>query len=429
MAQIMEDKYVLGQSADGTITTSDSEIRLDLTLQPKTIITSADINGIVTTKFVPVSSGYVETMTKNYVLVTQDKYSLGQSPNGTITTSDSEIRLDLTLQPNTNNITGANINGIVTIDSIPASGAYVKLMTENYNPVMHTMTNANGEYFLNNITQGNYYLFAIAQGMYLNQGSLLTLKNYLYYTIDFSLTTNSSASLAIIPGRVVDLTTNNPINEAVVSLYDTKNTLIARAYTNEYGQYVFREIPKGTYSITITATNYQPLTVAVSITKDGEIYPIQSTLKINGLIYNTIVVRGYDYRQILIIGFDVNNNTLTLQRNYPGTYFHGSRDLFFKITIYSSTGVEKLAVQVNGRDTSSSSKLNPIVGFKYEYGDRIKLWCSDPQGTINGALIITGTVIDGNENYSDGMSTQNMNNTEFEITLDGLKAVYLTGTH
>ncbi|KEI00026.1 carboxypeptidase regulatory-like domain-containing protein (plasmid) [Clostridium botulinum] len=368
-------------------------------------------------------------MTKNYVLVTQDKYSLGQSPNGTITTSDSEIRLDLTLQPNTNNITGANINGIVTIDSIPASGAYVKLMTENYNPVMHTMTNANGEYFLNNITQGNYYLFAIAQGMYLNQGSLLTLKNYLYYTIDFSLTTNSSASLAIIPGRVVDLTTNNPINEAVVSLYDTKNTLIARAYTNEYGQYVFREIPKGTYSITITATNYQPLTVPVSITKDGEIYPIQSTLKINGLIYNTIVVRGYDYRQILIIGFDVNNNTLTLQRNYPGTYFHGSRDLFFKITIYSSTGVEKLAVQVNGRDTSSSSKLNPIVGFKYEYGDRIKLWCSDPQGTINGALIITGTVIDGNENYSDGMSTQNMNNTEFEITLDGLKAVYLTGTH
>ncbi|AYF55418.1 carboxypeptidase regulatory-like domain-containing protein (plasmid) [Clostridium novyi] len=365
------------------------------------------------------------------VQINKDKYDLAQSTSGVIVSPGEEIRMDLTLQPNTNNIIGANISGTVTNESSdPIEGAYIKLMTENYEPIVHTITNTSGQYFLDNIAQGNYYLFAIAQGMNLNQGNLLVLKNYLHYTVNFMLTSSTSSRLAIVAGRITDSITNNPINRVIVSLFSkttgSSDTLISLVYTNEYGQYVFSDVPIGNYAITMTSLEYLSLTIPVSITENGEIYPIKSVLQIrNTLSLNTIVVRGYDYRKIIIIGFNVTNTTLTLQRNYPGTYFHGARNAFFRIQVISVTGVQKLSVEVIGKDTSGSSKLNPINGFKFEYGDKIKLWCSDPQGTKEGALIITGKVINGNEDYSNGISTSNMNNTEFQITPSGLKAIYL----
>ncbi|KEH96736.1 carboxypeptidase-like regulatory domain-containing protein [Clostridium botulinum] len=366
--------------------------------------------------------------------INKDKYILGQSTSGVISTPQSEIRMDLTLQPNTNNIMGANISGTVTNDaSVPIAGVYIKLMTQNYDPVMHTITNSSGKYAFENMPQGNYYVFAISQGMNLSQSNLLTLKDYLYYTVNFTLTPSTVARLAIIAGRVLDAATSNPINEVIVSLIlkttGAPDTLISVAYTNQYGQYVFAEIPKGNYDITITAkdTSYLALTVPVSITQDGEIYPVQSRLQLrNSLPLNAIVVRGFDYRRIIMIGFNITNTTLTLQRYYPGTYFHGAKDAYFRIQIFSSTGVQKLSVQINGTETSSTTKLDPIVGFKFEYDDKIKLWGTDPQGTREGALIIMGNVINGNEDYTDGMSVANMNNTEFQITQLGLKAVYIT---
>ncbi|CAG7839492.1 collagen-binding protein [Clostridium novyi B str. ATCC 27606] len=226
----------------------------------------------------------------------QDKYILGQSVSGTIVSSDEEIRLDLQLQDSTGNIQGGNISGTVTDSTGSAiSGAYVKLMSNTYDPIRHTITDASGNYSFKNVPPGSYYLFAIANGMNLEQSQLLSISSYNYYVQNFTLTANPSANLSIIAGDLTQQGTSTPIDGAVVSLFANtggSETLEAITYSNQYGQFVFRNVPQSTYTVRITALGYESASESVVINSNGQIVQVNKQLTVSSIVNSKGTVSG-----------------------------------------------------------------------------------------------------------------------------------------
>lgn len=241
--------------------------------------------------------------------IMQDKYILGQSQSGTVSSIGEEIRLDLKLTPNTNSLTGGNVSGTVKDSSgQPIQNALIKIMDSNYAPLMHTITDAMGNYTFTNIPSNETYnIFAIASGMTLNQGNQFTVSDYQNLTINFTLTADPAMSLGVIAGDLIDQSNNQPINGAVVSLYllnpDNTKTLEAVTYTNQYGQYTFREVPQGTYVIEITSLGYNTTTANVTISQTGQLVPMTVSM-----VQNPSTSRG------TVSGIITDNNNQPIDR-------------------------------------------------------------------------------------------------------------------
>ncbi|WP_085829490.1 MSCRAMM family protein [Clostridium massiliodielmoense] len=215
--------------------------------------------------------------------VIEDKYILGQSTSAQIQSAGEEVNLDLILQPNSNTATGGTITGTLTNTNgnTPISGAYVKLMSTSYVPIMHAITDSNGNYSLTNVPAGTYYIFSAAPNMSLGAGTQIVVSNFGVYTQPLTLTQNPNALLGVIAGIVTNETTGDPIANAMVSLSQagsTGSSQIGVTYTNQYGQYTFREVPIGQYSVTISNTGYQTLTTSVQISKASQIVPLKQQL-------------------------------------------------------------------------------------------------------------------------------------------------------
>ncbi|KEI00482.1 carboxypeptidase regulatory-like domain-containing protein [Clostridium botulinum] len=293
----------------------------------------------------------------------QDKYILGQSTSGTITADKQEINLDLTLQPNNNTINGGNISGTVTNATGTAiQGAYVKLMSSTYEPLRHTVTDASGNYTFQNVAPGTYYIFAIASGMNLAQSPLITVQAYQYYIQNFSLTENPSSKLAIIAGDLTESGTVTAISGAIISLFlvaSGTETLQAITYSNQYGQFVFRDVPKGSYVVKITALGYDSTSQNVTINADGQIEqvikaltpssPVTAKGTVSGIITNAsgTPISGAD-----VILYQVNtstpNNPLTpiafTKTNNNGVYlFAGVANGTYKV---KSNELETVTVNI-----------------------------------------------------------------------------------
>lgn len=219
------------------------------------------------------------------VLVKKDKYILGQSLTKQIATMGEEIRLDLQLQPVTP-VIGATVEGVIKDASgAPVANALVKIMDNNYEPLLHAVTNASGEYIFNNIPgSSSYTIFAIASGMKLNQGQSFSLVEGETKTINFTLQADPAMQLGIIAGDLYQTGTTTPINGAVVSLYtivDGVETLSAITYSNQYGQFVFREVATGNYSLNITALGYLPTSISTNMVNAAQIISLQPTLAVD----------------------------------------------------------------------------------------------------------------------------------------------------
>ncbi|MBY0756869.1 carboxypeptidase-like regulatory domain-containing protein [Clostridium sardiniense] len=214
--------------------------------------------------------------------IKQDIYVLGQSQAKQINSVGQEIRLDLSLRPQVLNNTG-KVTGTVTSGGNPVPNALVKIMDSNYNPILHAVTALDGTYTLDNLPAGTgYNIFCTAAGMALQQGVSFSITAGQVINRDFNLVSDPAAQLGIIAGDLVDSSSNTPIGGAVVSLYlvnpDNTEVLQAITYTNEYGQFVFRELAIGNYSIRVSALGYIGTSSTVSISTPGQIVPSLITI-------------------------------------------------------------------------------------------------------------------------------------------------------
>lgn len=224
--------------------------------------------------------------------IKQDIYILGQSQAKQIQTVGQEIRLDLKLKPQPLNNTG-KVTGTVTNSSgNPVPNALVKVMDDHYEPLLHAITATDGTYTLDNIPAGTgYNIFAISSGMALKQGTSFSIAAGQVVTKNFTLTADPSSQLGIIAGDLVDSSNTAPIDGAVVSLYlvnqDSSEVLEAITYTNQYGQFVFRGLAIGNYSIRVSALGYIGTSSTASISSAGQIVP-----SLISLIQNPNASRG-----------------------------------------------------------------------------------------------------------------------------------------
>lgn len=210
--------------------------------------------------------------------IKQDKYILGQSVSKSIASVAEEIRLDLKLSPQPLNNAGSVTGTVKDENGNPVPNALVKIMDSNYEPMFHAITAADGTYTIDNVPAGSgYNIFAIATGKALNQGVSFSIAASQVITKDFTLVNDPSSQLGIIAGDLYDSATGAPINGAVISLYkvneDQTEVLVAITYTNQYGQFVFRGLNIGNYSIRVSALGYIGTSSTVSITTQGQIVP------------------------------------------------------------------------------------------------------------------------------------------------------------
>lgn len=215
-------------------------------------------------------------------LIKKDIYQLAQSPKATIAGVGQEVRIDLNLEPNPNLNSGTITGTVTNTDGQPISGAVVKIMDNDYNPVAHVITGSDGSYIFSPFLPGtNYRIFASAAGYELATTDPFTL--LMKQTIEKDIVAKKDLTLtkSFIAGDIVD-DHNLPLGGAVVELYsidEQGNELLAGlSFSNEFGQYVFREVEQGNYAIRISALGYTATRTTISITADGTIAKIDSTL-------------------------------------------------------------------------------------------------------------------------------------------------------
>ena len=215
--------------------------------------------------------------------IKKDIYNLAQSTEAEIKTVGEEIRLDLNLVPNPN-LTNGTITGIVTDKEtgLPIVGAVVKIMSSSYTPLAHVITGPDGSYIFSPFTPGNNYrVFASEAGYELATTSPFSL--LANQTVNKALVATPDATLlkSFIAGDVYD-EAGAPIFGSVVELYsvdaEQNETLVGIAFTNEYGQYSFRELDPSAYIVKFSSISYTPNTSYIDITDDSTIAKVDATM-------------------------------------------------------------------------------------------------------------------------------------------------------
>lgn len=215
-------------------------------------------------------------------LIKKDIYQLAQSPKATIAGVGEEVRIDLNLEPNPNLNSGTITGTVTNTDGQPISGAVVKIMDNDYNPLAHVITGSDGSYIFSPFLPGtNYRIFASAPGYELATTDPFTLLVKQTIEKDIVATKDLTLTKSFIAGDIID-DHGAPVGGAVVELYsiDAQNNelLAGLSFSNEFGQYVFREVEQGNYAIRISALGYTATRTTISITADGTIAKIDSTL-------------------------------------------------------------------------------------------------------------------------------------------------------
>lgn len=258
--------------------------------------------------------------------IKQDIYILGQSSAKKISGVGEEIRLDLSLVPQPLNSTGS-ITGTVTSDGNPLPNALIKIMDANYNPIMHAISGTDGTYTLDNLPAANgYNIFCSATGMLLKQGSSFSLQSGQVVDQDFDMAHDPNAGLSIIAGDLIDFSTNGPIGGAVVSLYllDGNNAEVLQSitYTNQYGQFVFRELAFGKYIVRVATLGYVGTSTNVMINQAGQIAACLISLNQNpNAALGTVSGMVTDNNNQIIIGADVILYLVNADKSLTATGF------------------------------------------------------------------------------------------------------------
>ena len=97
----------------------------------------------------------------------------------------------------------------------------------------------------------------------------------------------------------------------------------------------------------------------------------------------------------------------------------------YTIKIFDKEQKEKFSVELKGKDTGNSEKLEPLKSLNYEVGDFIQITPTDSKDVLKITGNIQGDVDKQKEDYSDGIDNYDyIGNVRFQVEEDHLKTVY-----
>lgn len=220
--------------------------------------------------------------------ITKDRFILTQS-SGKALPPNGAIKIDLNLNEQMSTII-ASIEGNITTTSLtPINNALVQLYDSNFNPITHAITNSSGYYIFKNsipleslnpynlTPQSQPYSFnlsAIALGKKLSYASI-QLSDGQTITQNFILENDPNSILGVISGLILNQSNNEIIKGAVLSLYKVSATndltFVQRAFSNEFGSYLFPEISLGNYNLVIESLGYIKKVINITLSTQGQI--------------------------------------------------------------------------------------------------------------------------------------------------------------
>ncbi len=243
-----------------------------------------------------------------------------------------EIELIATPEISTSTITGK----VEDQDGVDVENATVKLFDTEFNPIKHTMTNADGNYTFQNVPRGDYIVYAVKDGYSLSTKRPLTYTGVDIRLNDLIISEDTTYTKGNLYGYVFD-DHGYEFSGAVVKLVDDTNITVAETVSAKDGEFIFSKLDAGTYTLSASADDYVVYTPYVVEIVDGtnteeNIHMIKVAEAkegtINGIVHNT--------NKIPIVGAVVGlyesvgtgeEKTLKLRKtcrtNTEGRYFFG----------------------------------------------------------------------------------------------------------
>ena len=126
------------------------------------------------------------------------------------------------------------------------------------------------------------------------------------------------------------------------------------------------------------------------------------------------------------IGFDEKEKKFTVsEQSEKNISEETPEETMYTIKIFDKEQKEKFSVDLKGKDTGNSEKLEPLKSLNYEVGDFIQITPTDSKDVLKITGNIQGDVDKQKEDYSDGIDNYDyIGNVRFQVEEDHLKTVY-----
>ena len=126
------------------------------------------------------------------------------------------------------------------------------------------------------------------------------------------------------------------------------------------------------------------------------------------------------------IGFDEKEKKFVVSEQSEKNISEESpEETMYRIKIFDKEQKEKFSVELKGKDTGNSEKLEPLKSLNYEVGDFIQITPTDSKDVLKITGNIQGDVDKQKEDYSDGIDNYDyIGNVRFQVEEDHLKTVY-----
>jgi len=211
----------------------------------------------------------------------RDLYKLGQSQEGSIVDKGQEIRIDLQLEENIISEVGTVFGRVMDVDSNPMEGVTIKITDTEYNPKYHAVTDAQGQYTIDNVEANEQYLIlAVKEEYELKTGVPFVMRKGQQVERNFVMTVDPNAGNSLIAGEIFDKNQNKLVG-ITVSLYDNSGTnpvLIKTTHSNQFGQYAFFDVSQGVYLVTSSMIGYKTAQTTFVISASGQVVNINLTM-------------------------------------------------------------------------------------------------------------------------------------------------------
>ncbi|WP_130870349.1 MSCRAMM family protein [Intestinimonas massiliensis (ex Afouda et al. 2020)] len=185
--------------------------------------------------------------------IKQDLYGLEYSADFSVQgIQEAEINLNLLPAPPA----AATVTGTVTDGTDPIPNATVKLFDSTGTPFQHTLTDAAGQYTLNDVPAGSYTISAVADGYLLSAPVGVALIPGTTAQVALTCAAEPTLALGAIAGVVTVAGMGTPLAGAKVSLIGSTGTVLAVTYSAADGEFVFYDVADGAYTLTVSADGY-----------------------------------------------------------------------------------------------------------------------------------------------------------------------------
>ena len=158
--------------------------------------------------------------------------------------------------------------------------------------------------------------------------------------------------------------------------------------------------------------------------QDGQLKNEKEELGLDKIAFNAYINKT---DQLLFsIGFDETEKKFTVKNQSDKKISEETpEETMYTIKIFDKEQKEKFSVDLKGKDTGNTEKLDQLKNLKYEVGDFIQITPTDSKDVLKITGSIQGDIDKKKEDYSDGVDNYDyIGNVRFKIEEDHLKSIY-----